>query len=89
MFNFHMIAMSGDIIVGIDNLSLLILCTLIAVELYASISGNDILLVLGLGAIILVYIIRIRNRRKSSPNYAFSPEKNKPTEEIQQAVVII
>jgi hypothetical protein len=42
--------MSGDIIAGIDNLSLLFLCTLIAVELYASIIGNDVLLVACLGA---------------------------------------
>ena len=61
--------MSGDIIVGIDNLSLLFLCALIAVELYASIIGNDVLLVAGLGGIVLLYAVRIRNRKKYSPNY--------------------
>ncbi len=55
--------MSGDIIVGIDNFSLLLLSVLLIVEIYGFIVGNDILLVIGLVAIVLVYVIRIRNRR--------------------------
>ena len=55
--------MSGDIIVGIDNLSLIFLGLLFVIEIYGFITGNDVLLVVGLGAIVLVYIVRIRNRR--------------------------
>ena len=56
--------MSGDIIVGIDNLSLLILGLLFAVEIYGYIIGNNILLIIGLVAIVLVYVVRIRNRSR-------------------------
>jgi hypothetical protein len=55
--------MSGDIIVGIDNLSLILLGLLFVIEIYGFITGNDVLLVVGLVAIVLVYIVRIRNRR--------------------------
>jgi hypothetical protein len=57
--------MSGDIIVGIDNLSLLILSLLFVVEIYGFIVGNDIFLVIGLVAIVLVYVVRVRNRRSA------------------------
>jgi len=57
--------MSGDIIVGIDNLSLILLGLLFAIEIYGFITGNDVLLVVGLGAIILLYIVRIRNHRNN------------------------
>jgi len=56
--------MSGDIIVGIDNVSLILLSFLIVVEIYGFITSNDILLVIGLVAIVLLYIVRIRNRRE-------------------------
>ncbi|MCX6653697.1 MAG: hypothetical protein NTY03_01110 [Candidatus Bathyarchaeota archaeon] len=46
--------MSGDIIVGIDNLSLILLGLLFAIEIYGFITGNDVLLVVGLVAIVLV-----------------------------------
>jgi hypothetical protein len=55
--------MSGDIIVGIDNLSLILLGLLLAIEIYGFITSNDVLLIVGLVAIVLVYIVRIRNRR--------------------------
>jgi len=58
--------MSGEIILGIDNLSLIFLCVLIALELYAFVSENDVLLIVWLGLIILLYAIRIRNRRNIS-----------------------
>ena len=57
--------MSGEIIVGIDNLSLLILSLLFVVEIYGFIVGNDIFLVIGLVAIVLVYVVRVRNRRSA------------------------
>ena len=55
--------MSGDIIVGIDNFSLLLLILLIVIEIYGFVVGNDIILLIGLVATVLVYVIRIRNRR--------------------------
>jgi hypothetical protein len=58
--------MSADIITGIDNLSLLLLCALIALELYGFIIGNDILLIVGFVAVVVLYIVRIRNRQVSS-----------------------
>jgi hypothetical protein len=58
--------MSGDIIVGIDNLSLILLIFLFVVEIYGLVTGNDAVLVVGLGAIVLLYIVRIRNRRKGA-----------------------
>jgi len=58
--------MSADIITGIDNLSLLLLCALIALELYGFIIGNDILLIVGFVAVVVLYVVRIRNRRISS-----------------------
>ena len=72
--------MSADIIVGIDPLSLLLTCMLITVELYAYFSGNDILLVVGLASIILLYGVRIWNRRRLSPHFKYSPGKNAPSE---------
>jgi hypothetical protein len=58
--------MSGDIILGIDNTSLLLLCALISVELYGAMIGNDVLLLLGFAAIMFVYLVRIRNRKRIS-----------------------
>jgi hypothetical protein len=58
--------MSADIIAGIDNLSLLLLCALITLELYGFIIGNDILLIVGFVAVVVLYVVRIRNRRISS-----------------------
>ena len=55
--------MSGNIIVGIDNLSLLLLILLIVAEIYGFVVGNDIILLIGFVATVLVYVIRIRNRR--------------------------
>lgn len=58
--------MSGDIILGIDNISLLLLCALISVELYGAMIGNDVLLLLGFAAIMFVCLVRIRNRKRIS-----------------------
>ena len=77
------IDVSGDVIVGIDIISLLLLCMLFAVELYAFMSGNDILLVACLASMILLYCIRVWNRRRASSHYEYSPEKNTPTEETR------
>ena len=70
--------MSGDIIIGIDNLSLILLGLLLAIEIYGFITSNDVLLIVGLVAIVLVYIARIRNRRLNrqeslAPVFDFSP----------------
>jgi hypothetical protein len=54
--------MGGDIIAGIDNLSLGLLGLIFAIEIYGFIIGDDVLLVVGLGATILLYMVRIRNR---------------------------
>lgn len=70
--------MSGDIIVGVDNASLLLLCALIVVELYGALIGNDILLLLGFAAIVIVYIVRIRNRKR--PLHEHSPGVHTPPE---------
>ena len=72
----YFISMSGDIIVGIDNASLILFCVLIAVELFAVVSENDILLVVGLVLIILLYGYRIIEARKSRTHYEYAPDKN-------------
>ena len=74
-------SMSGDIIVGIDNVSLLLFSFLIAVELFALVSGNDLLLVLGLVSIVFLHVFRIWVTRKSSQHYEYAPKKNTPIDE--------
>lgn len=73
--------MSGDIIIGIDNESLLLFSFLIAVELFAIVTGNDLLLVVGLVSIVFLYVYRIWVSRKSRPYYEYAPEKNTPIDE--------
>jgi hypothetical protein len=54
--------MSGEIIAGIDNPSLILLGFIFGIEIYGFIIGDDVLLAIGLGATLLLYLVRIRNR---------------------------
>jgi hypothetical protein len=78
--------MNGDIIAGIDNLSLILLSFLFVVEIYGLITGNDAVLAVGLGAIVILYIVRIRNRShnrdSSSPLISSAPTYDLEAEEI-------
>ena len=71
-----MILTSLDIILGIDNPTLILLSLFFAIMLYGALFENDVIMVLGLVAILLIYVIRIRNRKRTTQVY--KPEISAP-----------
>ncbi len=55
--------MSDDSRAKIDSISLVLLGLFIFIEIYGILTGNDVFLVIGLIATVLLYIIRIRKLR--------------------------